>query len=156
VKIKKVEANNRKKLFNVTIGDKEYSFPFSQLTLQPSSKNPIFDLYIDKEIASQGFTYKLKSGEEDTVHQDHVLFYNEDPEYMRTYWLGQLTLILQEKLDESSISKRTFAELLGTSTSQLTRLLDQTNQKKSIDQLIRGLCLLGYRVDFSVREKEAA
>ena len=44
---------------------------------------------------------------------------------------------------------------LGTSATQLYRLLDQTNYRKSVDQLLRLLNILECDVDLVVRAKSA-
>ena len=41
--------------------------------------------------------YKLKSGEEETVHIDQVLDYNRDPRYMQDLLFYKLTLAAQER-----------------------------------------------------------
>ena len=84
MKIKLVLVNNRKKEFSIQLSkDKILSFPFSLLDKKPSSKNPIMDVYVDKELASEAFTYILKDGSEDTIPLNQVLSHNSDPEYIR-------------------------------------------------------------------------
>jgi len=43
------------------------------LDLQPSGDDPIDRVYVDKELAREGFTYVLKSGKNGTVHIEQVL-----------------------------------------------------------------------------------
>jgi hypothetical protein len=61
----------------------------------------------------------------------------------------------QKRIVESSLSKREIVRRLGTSATQLYRLLDQTNYKKSVDQLVSLLQLLECDVDVVVRKKSA-
>lgn len=153
MKIKKVTHNNRKKAFEVATYSKQYLFPYAKLETQPSRQNPIKQVYIDKEVGNEAFTYELKSGDEETVHIDHVLEYNQDPRYMRDLLLYKLTLAAQERVKSSSLSKRELIRRLGTSPAQFYRLLDQTNYKKSIDQLMALLSILDCDVDLVVKEK---
>lgn len=151
MKIKKVTHNNRKKAIDVVTYSKDYLFPYAKLEVQPSRENPIKNLYVDKELDNEAFTYELESGDEGTVHIDHVLEYNRDPGYMRDLLLYKLTLAAQEGVKRSSLSKREMIRRLGTSPAQFYRLLDQTNYKKSLDKLMSLLHILECEVDLVVK-----
>ncbi len=153
MKIKKILPNNRKKAFEVTTYNQDYLFPYAKLEVLPSRENPIVRVYVDKELDNEAFTYELKSGEEGTVHMDHVLQYNRDPRYLRDLLLYKLTLAVQDRVKSSSLSKRELIRRLGTSPAQFYRLLDQTNYKKSIDSLMALLHILDCEVDLVVKEK---
>jgi len=153
MKIKKVLPNNRKKSFEVVTYSRSYLFPFAKLEVPPSRENPIARVYVDKELDKEAFTYELESGDEGTVHMDHVLEYNCDPRYMRDQVLYRLTLAAQDCVESSSLSKRELIRRLGTSAAQFYRLLDQTNYKKSIDQLMALLHVLDCDVDLVVKKK---
>ncbi len=153
MKIKRILRNNRKKAFEVVTYSKDYLFPYAKLEIPPSRDNPIAKVYVDKELDNEAFTYELKSGDEGTVHIDHVLEYNRDPRYMRDLLLYKLTLVAQDRVKSNSLSKRELIRRLGTSPAQFYRLLDQTNYKKSIDQLIVLLHILDCEVDLVVKEK---
>ncbi len=155
MKIKKVTENNRKKAFEIATSSKVYLFPYAKLRVSPSRENPIKRLYVDKELGNEGFTYELHSGDEGTVHIDHVLEYNRDPRYMRDILLYKLTLEAQARVKNSSLSKRELIRRLNTSPAQFYRLLDQTNYKKSIDQLTSLLQVLDCDVDLVVRKKRS-
>jgi hypothetical protein len=101
----------------------------------------------DPELGREGFTYRLESGAEGTVHLDHVLRFVRDPEYQRDELLYELTIEARDALASSGRTKRSVARQLGTSLAQLARLLDPTNDRKSIDQMVRLLAALGRRVD---------
>jgi hypothetical protein len=153
MKIRKVTHNNRKKAFEVVTYGKGYLFPYAKLELGPSRENPIKNVYVDKELANEAFTYELESGEEGTVHIDHVLQYNRDPRYLRDLLLYKLTLAAQEGVRRSCLSKRELIRRLNTSPAQFYRLLDQTNYKKSLDKLMSLLHILDYEVDLVVKTK---
>ncbi len=160
MKIRKVTHNNRRRAFQVVTYNNSYLFPYAKLDVRPSRENPINNLYVDKELANEAFTYELESGDEGTVHIDQVLEYNRDPRYMRDLLLYKLTLVAQEGVEHSSVSKRELIRRLGTSPAQFYRLLDQTNYKKSLDKLMSLLHILDYEVDLVVktnvpREREA-
>jgi len=104
-----------------------------------------------EETACEAFTYRLRSGKEETVHLDVVLEFNRHPGYLNDLLLHRLTVEAIHALDESDLSKRELTRRLGTSASQLYRLLDPTNTAKSIGQMLALLRILGREVDFVVR-----
>jgi hypothetical protein len=61
------------------------------------------------------------------------------------------TLDVNEAVRESGLSKRELVRRLGTSATQLYRLLDPTNYTKSVDQLLVLLRVLGKQVEVVVR-----
>jgi hypothetical protein len=154
MKIKAVLPNNHKKAFEVTTSAKRYSFPYTQLAVQPSRRDPVAKVFIDKELGHEGFTYELASGKQDTVHIDHVLDYNRDPRYMKDQLLYRLTLIAQERIKKSTLGKRELIRRLGTSAAQFYRLLDPTNYTKSIGQMVTLLGILDLDVDLIVKERQ--
>src|SRR5438105_4128809 len=80
VKVRRVRINHRRKAFEVTLGGTRLFFPFAKLDVKPLGNDPVHDVYVDKELGSQGFTYTLRSGKEGSVLADHVLEYNKDPD----------------------------------------------------------------------------
>lgn len=155
MKITAVALNNRKKTFEVRTASRRLPFPYAKLEVKPSVRDPIVRLYVDPEFGREAFTYVLKSGKEGTVHIDYVLDYNRDPAYVRDMLLHKLTLEAQARLASSSLSKRELVRRLGTSATQFYRLLDQTNYRKSIDEMLRLLAVLECDVDITVRARSA-
>lgn len=155
MKIQNVTPNSRKKAFEVQTAQKRFLFPYAKLEHTPTRSNPLKSVCVDKELGREAFTYVLKSGEEGTVHIDHVLEYNEDPSYMRDLLLYRLTLEAGRRVEASSLSKREIIRRLGTSATQFYRLLDQTNYRKSVDQLLKLLQVLDCEVDLIVRDRAA-
>lgn len=155
MKIRSVKPNNRRKSFEVTAGKKRLVFPFAQLEVQPTANDPIANVYVDRELGAEGFTYVLKSGREGTVHVEEVLEYNQDPDHLRDLLLYRLTLEAQQRIAATRLAKREIIRRLGTSPTQLYRLLDQTNYRKSVDQLLRLLQVLDCDVQLVVRAKSA-
>ncbi len=153
MKIRKVTQNNHRKAFEVTTYRKQHLFPYAKLDVRPSRDDPVKEVYVDKELGGEAFTYVLESGVEGTVHIDHVLEYNRDPRYMRDLLLYKLTLAAQERVENSSLSKRELIRRLGTSPAQFYRLLDPTNYTKSIDRLMALLNVLDCEVDLVVKKK---
>lgn len=151
MKIRSVKHNNRKKAFELKLGSRSLSFPYSKSDPPPTSEDPVQKVFVDREIAREGFTYVLVSGQEGTVHVEDVLEYNNDPSHMRDTLLYRLTIEAQKRLDKSALSRREIIRRLGTSPAQLYRLLDQTNYQKSIDQVLSLLRVLDCDVDFVVR-----
>ena len=147
MKIKRVTANNRRKAFEVETSSEVYSFPYALLRIQPDAEHRVAEAFPDPDLGSEGFTYRLADGREDTIHLDAVLEYNRDPDYLKDLLLHRLTLEAQKAVDSTDLSKREIIRTLGTSASQFYRLLDPTNQKKSVGQMLALLHLLGREVD---------
>ena len=155
MKIRSVTPNTRKKTFEVRAGRRTLPFPYSKTRPEPTASDPVARVLVDEEIAREGFRYVLASGREGTIHVDRVLEYNADPSYLRDALLYRLTIEAQNRLEKSGLSRREIIRRLGTSPAQLYRLLDQTNYRKSIDQLVLLLRILDCDVDFVVRAKTA-
>ena len=154
MKIRSVKANNHRKCFELRMSGRALDFPYACLEARPSTGNPVAGVYIDDELGREGFTYTLANGDEDTVHSDHVLFYNRDPEYLKRDLLHKLTVEAIRCHQESRLSKRELVRRLGTSASQLYRLLDPTNYRKSIDQMMALLAVLGRTVELSFKDQD--
>ncbi|HEY5133238.1 MAG TPA: hypothetical protein VII85_06105, partial [Candidatus Krumholzibacteriaceae bacterium] len=122
---------------------------------QPTPADRVAEAAVDEELGREGFTYVLESGREGTVHIDQVLEYNQDPSYLRNVILYKLTLEAQKRVEVSPLSKREIIRRLRTSAAQLYRLLDQTNYRKSVDQMLVLLSVLDCDVDLVVRAKSA-
>jgi hypothetical protein len=122
---------------------------------RPDSADKVADAYVDRELANEAFTYVLESGDEGSVHLDQVLEYNEDPTYLRDLLIYQLTVEAKKRAEESGLSRRELARRLKTSLPQLYRLLDPTNKRKSMNQLVSLLQVLDCSVDIFVKDKDA-
>jgi len=155
MKIRSVKANNRRRAFEVRTSTKCLFLPFAKVRPHPTTNDSIATLSVDQELGREAFTYVLKSGKEGTVHVEQVLEYNQDPDYLRDLLVYKLTIEAQRRLQSSRLAKREIIRRLGTSASQLYRLLDQTNYRKSIDQLLSLLHVLDCDVDLVVRAKTA-
>jgi len=153
VKIRRVVANNRKRAFEVWTYRSVYTFPYVKAEPTPTSNDRIRRVYVDEELGREGFTYELESGAEGSVHIDGVLEYNEDPGYLADLMIYRLTLEAQKRLEASPLSTREVARRLGTSLSQLYRLLDPTNARKSVRQMISLLHQLGAEVEVTVSDQ---
>ena len=154
MKIRTVTANNRKKAFEVRTPRKTFVFPYTKADLQPTPDDKVARVYVDVELAREGFTFVLQSGKEGTVHIEQVLEYNQDPNYLRDLLLYRLTLEAQRRVATSPLSKRELIRRLGTSATQFYRLLDQVNYRKSVDQLLALLQVLDCDVDLVVRARK--
>ena len=153
MKITRVAAQNRPRQFQVQAGDRAYVFPYAKLDLPPAGLDPITEVFVDPELGGEGFTYRLASGLEGSVHMDAVLEYNEEPAYMAELTLYRLTQQARERFDASGLSTREVARAMGTSPTQLYRLLDPTNYTKSIRQLIALIYALGCEVRLTVHDR---
>ena len=150
MKIRSVTFNNRMKSFEVTTSHASLAFPYAKADPPPTPEDPLVEVFVDKELGREGFTYVLRSRNEGTVHIEQVLDYNRDPGYLRDLLLYRLTLEAQKRIAASPLSKREITRRLGTSAAQFYRLVDQTNYRKSVDQLLSLLQVLDCDVDFVV------
>ena len=155
MKIRSVKLNNRKKAFEVVTYSKTLLFPYVKSDPAPESDDPVVRAVVDKELAREGFVFTLESGQEGTVHIEQVLEYNQDPAYLRDLLLYRLTLEAIKRVEASPLSKREIIRRLRTSATQFYRLLDQTNYRKSVDQVLNLLHVLACDVDLIVRTKSA-
>jgi predicted XRE-type DNA-binding protein len=153
MKISHVTANTRKKAFEVHSPRGLHEVPFAKLRLVPSSENRVTEVFVDSDLGDEAFTYRLESGEEDTLHFDAVLELNADPDHLQDLLLHRLAVEARKGLETSGLSKRQVARQLGTSPSQLYRLLDPANPRHSVGQLLAVLDLVGKEVDFIVRPR---
>lgn len=155
MKIRSVAVNNRKKEFVVRAGSRTLVYPYARLHARPTPRNRVSEVHVDKDLASEGFTYTLESGKEDTIHIEQVLEYNQDPRHLKELLLYKLTLEARKRVESSALSKREIIRRLGTSATQFYRLLDQSNSRKSIGQMMALLHILDCEVDLVVRAKSA-
>ena len=155
MRIRSIRHNNRKKIFEIRTATKRLVFPFSKAEPTPTTQDLITEVFVDEEAGREAFTYVLHSGRTGTVHVEEVLEYNRDPTYLRDLLLYQLTLEAQKQVAKSPLSKREIIRRLGTSAAQLYRLLDQTNYRKSVDQVLALLQVLNCDVDLVIRTKTA-
>jgi hypothetical protein len=153
MKIRKVMANVRRKVVEVSMARRTLVYPFARLDPRPSGADPIAAIRVDRELASEGFTYALASGREGSVHIEQVLDYNKDPGHLRDRLLYSLTLEAQRRIEKSPLSRRELIRRLRTSPAQFYRLLDQTNYRKSVDQLVGLLQALDCDVRLTVRAR---
>lgn len=154
MKITGVVSNNRRKAFEVTLSDgRTLDYPYAKLRVPPDASRRIDEVFVDTELGREAFTYRLASSEEDSVHVEQVLEYNSDPDYLKDTTLYALTLEAQHRVERSPLSKREIIRRLGTSATQFYRLLDQTNYRKSIGQLLALLEVLDCEVELIVRDK---
>lgn len=155
MKIKSVRANNHKRAFEIGTRRGALPFPYAKLRIRPRKSDPVVEAFADDELGKEAFTYRLESGDEDTIHLDAVLEYNRDPAYLMEMAVYRLTVEVQRAVENSGLSKRELIRRLGTSPSQFYRLLDPTYRGKSVGQLLALLHLVGCDVDVVERSMPA-
>ncbi len=156
MKIRSASANNHRKVFEVRLGSRVLAYPYSRTDPQPSPTDTVQEIIIDPEVGREAFWYVLRSGARGYVHAEQVLDYNQDPSYMRDQLLYRLTVEAQHRVKASPLSTREIIRRLGTSATQFYRLIDQTNYRKSLDQLLSLLQVLDCDVEVVVRDRGAA
>lgn len=153
MKIQHVSTNNRRHRFEVRTRSETLSFPYALAVPMPSSTDPVVTVAPDPELDNEAFTYVLKSGDEGSVHIDSVREFNEDPEHLAALTLYKLSVEAQKLFDESGLSVRQVAATLKTSPTQVYRLLDPANNRKTIRQVVGLFSVLGCELDVSVRPR---
>lgn len=157
MKLRRVTVNNRKAQLELMVrSGKVYPVPFAKLDPRPTSSDRISSAYIDKQLGNEAVTYVLESGAEGAVHIDHALEYNQDPSYLAEILIHKLTVEAIRRVETAALSRRELARRLKTSVPQLYRLLDPTNTRKSISQLVVLLHVLDCDVELVVKTKRAA
>ena len=151
MKIKSVRANHRRRCFEVRTARGWLPFPFVRADRPPSARDRVVRVYVEPEVANEGFTYELASGVRDTILCDWVLKENRDPRLLTELLVHDLTCSAVDELARSGLSTRELCRRLSTSASQLYRLLDPANAHKSVEQLLRLLVALGCEVRFDVK-----
>jgi len=150
MKVRSVRADARRRCFEVATARGKFEFPWTELDVVPSAADPVVEVTPDPELGNEGFLYRLASGAEDEVLLDQVLYFNREPETMRKDLLYHLTCDARDRLAASGRAKRSVARQMGTSLAQIARLLDTTNYRKSLDEMVRLLGALGSRVEVTV------
>jgi predicted XRE-type DNA-binding protein len=157
VKIRRVTVNNRKAQVELMVRSGDvYPVPFSRLDPRPTPADRLCNAYVDRELANEAVTYVLESGAEGVVHIEQALEYNQDPAYFADLLVHQLTAEAVRSVERSGLSRREIARRLKTSVPQVYRLLDPTNSRKSISQLVALLHVLDCDVQLVVKRKTAA
>ncbi len=147
MKILSLKINNHKKAFELRTYKGSYEYPYAMLDAQPTERDKIASACIDPELGNEAFTYELESGVEDSIHIDRVLEYNRDPAYMRDLLLYKLTLETKKLFESSPLGIREVSRRLDTSPTQIYRILDEENYRKSIDRVFELLTVLQCRID---------
>jgi DNA-binding TFAR19-related protein (PDSD5 family) len=157
MKIRRVSVNNRKGQLELEArSGRVLPFPYAKLDPRPTTTNRIRVAHVDKELGSEAVTYVLESGKEGSVHIEHALEYNQDPNYLAALLIHQLTVEARRRVERSGLSRRELARRLATSVPQLYRLLDPTNTRKSLAQLVGLLHVLDCEVQLVISPRSAA
>jgi hypothetical protein len=155
MKIRAVRANHRRKAFELATAKARFLYPFAQLDPRPSPGDPIVKVWVDKKLASEAVTYAQASGREERCTSSRCSSTTRTPDFLRDRLIYRLTVEAQKRVAASPFSRREIIRRLGTSATQFYRLLDQTNYRKSVDQLVSLLQILDCEVDLVVRAKSA-
>lgn len=153
--IRRVRPNEHKRIFVVELDDRTLAFPYVRADPRPTRIDRVFSVTVHVDIAHRGFSYVLASGRRGRVHLDQIFEYNEDPHFLRDLLLYRLTVEARRRLAASDLSRRDILRRLKTSPAQLSRILDASNYRTSLDQVVSLLQALDCEIDVVVREKSA-
>ncbi len=148
-KFRKIEFDNKKRVFLV-----EYTTgftaecPYSALGI----RNKVVEAAPDAEVGRHSFYFILDNGKKEFVPFDQPLHIAQHPEYVKQNTLYEVTKQLNEFIERERVSKRELARRLGTSMSQLSRLLDTTNYKKELSRLIELAAMLNYEFRWTFKK----
>ena len=156
MKIRSLKMNNHKKAFELRTWKDRYEYPYAMLDTQPTDDDKIVSACVDPELGNEGITYELASGTEDTLHIDRILEYNRDPSYMRDLLLYKLTIEAKKLVEASPVGIRELSRRLKTSPTQIYRLLDEENTRKSLDRVFELLSVLQCRIDIHSNNGQAS
>ncbi len=148
-KFKKVEFDNKKRVFHLayTSGLK-LDCPYFSLGI----RGKVLEAAPDAEVGGHSFYFVLEDGRKDYVPFDQPLHILQNPEYVKERTLYEMTKSLNEFIKAEKASKRELARRLGTSMSQLARLLDTANYKKELSRLIELAALLNYELKWEFKK----
>ena len=104
LKILSVTPNYHRRCFELETVEGRYTFPFAKLPHEIAASKRVSSAYPDPELANEGFTYELESGETESVLLDEVLHYNKDPAILNDLFLFDLTCEVHNALEESKLS----------------------------------------------------
>jgi hypothetical protein len=122
MKIMSAATNDRKHVFEVQT--RRQTFVYAKCEPTPTPSDRVAEVFVDPELDREGFTYRLDSGDEGSIHIDAVLEYNEDPSFKAELTLYRLTQEAKSRFENSGLSAREVSRWLRTSPTQLYRLLD--------------------------------
>ena len=140
-KFKKIKFDNKKRVFHLeyTSGLK-VECPYSALGI----RGKVIEASPDAEVGRYSFYFILENGKKEFVPFDQPLHIAQNPEYVKQRTLFEITKQLNRFIEREKVPKRELARRLGTSMSQLSRLLDTTNYKKELSRLIELAAMLNY------------
>jgi hypothetical protein len=107
--------------------------------------------WVDKETRGRAIGIRLEDGSEEHMPYDQPLALARDPEYQLRTHIERVLAHIRQVLVEKRISKRYLAEQLGTSDTQIQRLLDPSILNKNLEQLYRVALLLGLDLEWRIR-----
>lgn len=140
-KFKKVQFDNKKRLFHIEYASGlKIECPYSALQI----RGKVIDAAPNKDVGRHSFYFVLDKGQKHFVPFDQPLHIAQNPEYVKQHTLYEVTKKLNEFIEQEKVPKRELARRLGTSMSQLLRLLDTTNYKKELSRLIELAAMLNY------------
>ncbi len=154
MKVKSVKANNRARRLELTTSRGVHHFPYAQLDPVPTSDNRIEDVFVDREIAREGVTYRLEDGAEQSLLLDQVLFFNHEPDYMRELLVRKASALAGRLLQETPLSTRAVARLLATNSAQVNRLADPNTTTNHLENVLALLHVLDAEIELRVTPRD--
>jgi hypothetical protein len=107
---------------------------------------------VDPESGDHAFYFERHPGKAVFVPYDEPLRIAGEPEYAKHQAIFQMTKRLNDFIGRQGVAKRELARRMGTSLSQLARLLDTTNYKKEMARLIELARILDYEFHFEFKK----
>ncbi len=153
-RVRRVEFNNRSKLFRLRIAGRgrDYVVPYGTAKVE----SLVESVEIDAETGGAGFLWTARDGVSGAMLADEVLWIYRDPQVRQDHLLYELTVEALRRKEEQGISIRALAEVLATSPARVQMLLRPTIYKnKSIKAMAALLSALGADIDVQVIDRDA-
>ncbi|MBF0492642.1 MAG: hypothetical protein HQM15_07670 [Deltaproteobacteria bacterium] len=147
LKIKSVEADNKKKLIHLTYSsDKKISITYESLGI----RIPIERIWVDAETRGKSVGFLLNNGETNYMPYDQALAIVKDPEYMiqnqMEIIVAKIKLLLEKKISGKKIDLKN-----NLSKTKIHTLL-KSLAKKNLVQLYQIASSLGLEIEIALKK----
>ena len=151
-KIRGARFDNRKRTLAITYtSGKSVEVHYGQLGI----RKKVAQVWVDKETRGRSVGIRLLDGTEETMPYDQPLALVKDPEYLLRCQMERVVARIREVLARKRIAKRYVAAQLGTSDSQIQRLLNPDILHKNLEQLYRIATLAGLEFKWKIIRRAA-
>lgn len=146
-RVKAIEFNNRRKVFNVTVSGRagrNYMVPYGYAKVG----GLIDEVWLDREVGNSAFEWRTRDGAVGGMLAEEVLYMHRDPEVRRNHLLHKLSVRADRLRRQRNISVGVLAEMAGMTQPRVSHLLKPNEYRnKTIDTMLKLLFALGDDLD---------